>query len=948
MRGAWWRQIDDHPFTTDALYGGVAGVVLPLVTLAEMTGDARYATAARRAVRHLVDAAVPDGAGLTWDVAWDDREERVHHARFPGLYDGVTGIAWTLLTYGDARDDAEALAAGRRGLDAVVARLGPLAGGPSGTFVPGGALDVIAGSAGVVLALLDGHRVTGEGSYRDAAVAAADGLLAAAERTPQGWRWPSRIGGDRVYTGFSHGVAGIATALAQTYAATGEARFLAAAQEGARWLATTDLCVHDARGTAWRHDTTSSPDDRLWEGWCHGPAGTCRLHLLLYSLTGDPRALAVAEDGARYLLAATDPTKDRAASGFWAPSLCCGAAGVGTFLLDLARVTGNPAYTTHAAAIVGFLERTATRPTTDQACWSLSGQPEGKHGKLWHGTNLMTGQGGYVTFLGRFAQERHRLVREVLLPPDLAVPCAAPGARLLVAEVGSAAGKDGAAFHRSVRRLASYRGGAWVRLPDAPSADAVRDVVRAAHADALAIVAAPATIDANLHRRVLDGVARVDDDVFPDATWGYLTGADPDDVRAMLDRMGEVERDGLRPRAVALGIAHVDDLVAYPSTTEDGLTSTSVYLPTTDRRPDVRARVPAFLAHARGAGFVNFSGNGDPMRVWLFPDARNADPAQHWPFDPRRVVRDPSAAGLEGIGAAEFAGWDVTGAVLQFTTCHAGVPRHAVVAPDIVSTFGATGDVVRFYDLAPRESLCLTLLARAPAALLAPIGPNHGALGLVEACRLRWEDLTIGEAVRRGQVDVALHWRTAGRIPLVQWEDGRPDPAPRVPGNVMREGTLNRAVFGDPTFRPFAGMSPRRGSLRVTRAPTTDGFGATFTVQIERPTTLEDWNPYAGSEAAGDRLVAALPLAVGDGAPLTVTLRPLAPRLPAIARASWTVERRRAAPAVLHVMLEAPRRPLPAPSALWDAGGGYVSSPRSCGVWALWVRPLRARRTSSA
>jgi hypothetical protein len=418
VRGAWWPQLDAHPYTTDSLYGGVAGTVLSLMTLAEMTGDARYADAARRGVRHLIDAAVEAPGGLAWDVAWDDAQEQVHHARFQGLYTGAAGIAWVLLTYGDAFGDAEARGRRRRENDAA-SRHPPL---QAWTFWEAGSLDVIAGSAGIVTALLDAWRVTGEERFRAAAVAGAEGLLASAVREADGWSWPARIGDERVYTGFSHGVAGIGATLARTFVATGEARFLEGAREAARWLERPAVRVTDATGTAWRHHTTSKDGEPPREGWCHGPAGTCRLHLLLHSLTGEAGYLEAAEAGARWLLAHTDPSKDRGGSGFWSPSLCCGAAGVGAFLVDLARYTGKVEYLARAEGVVGFLDRVADRPAKGRACWSLSGRPEGKGGETYHGTCLMIGQGGYVTFLARLAQERRRIVREVFVPPDGVAP----------------------------------------------------------------------------------------------------------------------------------------------------------------------------------------------------------------------------------------------------------------------------------------------------------------------------------------------------------------------------------------------------------------------------------------------------------------------------------------------------------------------------------------------
>lgn len=915
VRGAWWREFDAHPFTTDALYGGVAGTVLSLMTLAEATGDDRYAAAARRGVRHLLDAAVETPEGLVWDVAWDDREEKVHRTRYPGLYTGGAGIAWVLLTYGDAFGDEEARRAGTRGMDAVIAAGAP-PGAARGLAWEGGSLDVISGAAGIVAALLDAWRVTTEEHFREAAVRGAEGLLAAAQRGEDGWSWPAQAGQERVYTGASHGVAGIGAVLARVHLATGDPRFLEAAEAAARWLDRPQVRVCEGDRCAWRHDSLSKPTDRLWEGWCHGPSGTCRLHLLLHSITGEARHREAAEAGARWILAQVDPSKDRSGSGFWSPSLCCGAAGVGTFLLDLHRCTGKAEHLAAASGILGWLDRIADRPKRGEACWSLSGRPEGKDGATWHGTCLMVGQGGYVTFFARLAQERARIVREVFLPPDMAAPGLPPGRREVVVEYGPGT----APFRRVARRLASYRGGERERLSDVARPDALRDLARRMRADALAIVLAPTTLDVNLNRRVLDAVCRLDDDPFPDATYGYLTGADPDHARALLDRMAAVEADGLAPRAVHYGVTpSFDDLVVYPpSPPEDGLSDVGVYLPLVEKLPKVRSVVPRALRQTAGAGVVAFSGNGDAMRVWLFDDRRNLEPARWWPYEPAKVLRDLDHPEMPGIGAADLDGWDLAGKVVWFSTCHSGEPSRTIVIGDVVATFGDTGRVVRFHDLKPGESLCLALLARAPAAYLAPVGANHGWLASVERRRAVRERLPVGEAIRRNQIDIALTYRVAGGIPLVQQTDGAPERHPEVTGAVMREGLLNRVLFGDPAFAPFAALPP--AAPLVTVATTPGAGGADVVVSVERADPLEAWDPFHGPDR-GERLVGSFPVP-SEGALASISLEATPPGGGPTA-GEWAIEVRRGRPPLVWFVLNAPAAPDPTPRALWRAGATF-------------------------
>ncbi len=726
------------------------------------------------------------------------------------------------------------------------------------------------------------------------------------------------MGGDRVYGGFSHGVAGVGTTLARTFAATGDERFLEGAREAARWLERPAMCLTDATGTAWRHDTKSKPEEPPREGWCHGPAGTCRLHLLLHSLTGEAKYLEAAEAGARWLLAHTDPTKDRAGSGFWAPSLCCGAAGVGLFLADLARYTGKPEYLARAEGVVGFLDRVADRPKKGRACWSLSGRPEGKGGETYHGTCLMIGQGGYVTFLARLAQEKRRVVREVFVPPDWAAAGQAPGRREVVVEWGAGAER----FHRSARRLASYRGAERERLADTTHPDALRDLFRRERADAAALFVAPETMDVNLNRRAIDASCRVDDDPFPDVALGWFTGSDPAHVRAMLDRMADVEAVGIVPKGTNFGIVSGgfdQPTVLPPGAPEDGIAWTHAYFPLVEKYPKVRAAVPKTLEAVAGAGVVEFGGNGDAMRVWLFSDRRNAEPAKWWPYDPARVLKDLDHREMPGIGAPDLASWDLAGKVVWFSTCHSGEPVRTAVWGDVVSTFGDTGRVVRFHELKPGEGLCTAILARAPAAFLAPVGPNHGWLALVERRRAVRERLSLGEAIQRGQAEVALADRAYGGIPLVEQKEGTPEAAPPFEGAIMRENVLNRVLYGDPLFRPFESLPPSPALLSIEKTasvPTSGGFE--LRLKVERVDALEWWDSFRKPER-GEHVVTSFALAVGEEVESVAVVG-----APEVTFGEWAIERRRGSPPLLWLGVNAARGEQSNDRRLWIAGKTIV------------------------
>ena len=169
---------------------------------------------------------------------------------------------------------------------------------------------------------------------------------------------------------------------------------------------------------------------------------------------------------------------------------------------------------------------------------------------------------------------------------------------------------------------------------------------------------------------------------------------------------------GRRDRAARHGLRHrVRRLSTKPTVLpaappEDGIAWTHAYFPLVETDPEVRAAVPKTLEAVAGAGLVEFGGNGDAMRVWLFSDRRNAEPAKWWPYDPARVLRDLDHPEMPGIGAKDLASWDLAGKVVWFSTCHSGAPTRTAVWGDVVSTFGDTGRLVRFHELgAGREPL---------------------------------------------------------------------------------------------------------------------------------------------------------------------------------------------------------------------------------------------------
>jgi hypothetical protein len=238
----------------------------------------------------------------------------------------------------------EALALLRQpGVDACVERL--LAMGPSDW---GHRNDATLGTA----SLVDGGLVaarSGVAAGLDLAAYGAELLMAEAEETPAGLNWlfvprrhvpPEGLDGGRPVEmpNWSHGLAGIAAALARAGTALARPDLVEAGRLGAEHLitlASPESLDHGGLAVPRRVPHKPVMDEYTWN-WCHGPAGTMALFEALHdagipSVAGEPPSSWVRRC-VRSLRTSGIP--ERRYPGFWDnDGRCCGTAGVGAAML---------------------------------------------------------------------------------------------------------------------------------------------------------------------------------------------------------------------------------------------------------------------------------------------------------------------------------------------------------------------------------------------------------------------------------------------------------------------------------------------------------------------------------------------------------------------------------------------------------------------------------------
>ncbi|WP_162844881.1 DUF4135 domain-containing protein [Pontivivens insulae] len=292
------ERFDICPMDTD-LYSGLAGPALFLTLLSKVTGEARFGEMALAAEQTLT-------AGLH-----QRHDTPMPSGGFAGPISGAYGLDRSAEIRGESTPPIAV---------SLAMALSPE------TLRSDRLLDIVGGSAGLILILLRLWRRTGHAGLLDRAEVAARVLHEHAESAKHRL-WELGQSG-RTLTGFSHGTTGISFALDRLRQArpspllddliTRASRFDADlfARSGGRWP--------DLRSAEATPETAGCPDQ-----WCHGSGGVALARCL------SPGTLPVTEDpnAAYERLAASIETQ--------LDDLCCGAMGQAMILDEAGRTLGR-------------------------------------------------------------------------------------------------------------------------------------------------------------------------------------------------------------------------------------------------------------------------------------------------------------------------------------------------------------------------------------------------------------------------------------------------------------------------------------------------------------------------------------------------------------------------------------------------------------------------------
>lgn len=291
----------------------------------------------------------------------------------PGLYVGLSGIAWALSELGL---EEEAIATMKTAYKSQLLFEG---------------CDVFYGCAGVGLASLYFWGRTKERCFLEQAKALGDHLLRTGLDDEEGLQWRNVDG--RCYYGYAHGASGIALFLLYLYKATQESKYLEYAQLGIeREIAGS---VERDGALTW---TRAPEDTTTFPYWRFGSSGVGSVLIRFYDALKIDRYRELAARATQY------------GSGRYTvtPGQCFGLTGIGELLLDMHQFTGDHSYLDEAYQVVRKL---------------LLYQINTERGTAFPGEDLMkisndlgTGSAGIGLFFSRFLKTGTRIFFDFEIP----------------------------------------------------------------------------------------------------------------------------------------------------------------------------------------------------------------------------------------------------------------------------------------------------------------------------------------------------------------------------------------------------------------------------------------------------------------------------------------------------------------------------------------------------
>ncbi|MBI1227764.1 MAG: hypothetical protein GC192_21195 [Bacteroidetes bacterium] len=304
-------------------YSGTSGIAFFLANLFTVSGERLHRQVAVEAMRQAL-SALPE----------------IEHGKL-GFHSGVTGIGFAAVHVGELLACPDLTEDGLKALTSL-----------DDLPFDGYTLDVVDGCAGAIPAVLSIARRYPSPKFDSLLDKMGKHLLETMEKEPSGYSWPTFPGAKSNLTGLAHGTSGIASALLELWAHTGDATYLN--------VATGGFAYEESHFVPEKKNWPDFRNYSDYEGlqmaeptgptcgcaWCHGAPGIGMARLRAFELTQNPSYRHFAEQ-------AVETTAESLDNGLMANfSLCHGVCGNADLLLYAADVLGDEALVSKAETAV--------------------------------------------------------------------------------------------------------------------------------------------------------------------------------------------------------------------------------------------------------------------------------------------------------------------------------------------------------------------------------------------------------------------------------------------------------------------------------------------------------------------------------------------------------------------------------------------------------------------
>jgi lantibiotic biosynthesis protein len=308
---------------SSSIYDGTAGIALFLAHLHRFTQDPIQKATFEAALNQALSGA-------------DRMDDRVK----PSFHSGLAGIAFACLEIGSLLGHDRLIQRGVRDLRGL------------GRIEPNDhAIDVISGSAGFIPVLIDAAHRFECGELVETAVNHGKHLVRLAVESEVGMSWDTaNMPGQPNLLGNAHGVSGIIVALLELFKLTGEQEFRETALAGLRYERHFFNAAHGNWPDLRLQDAAARSREPVFMlAWCHGAPGIGLSRLRAWQLLdGDATVLAEAET-AIWTTAAALAHPVVPGNGNYC--LCHGAGGNAELLLLAAQILGRSELRQQAEAV---------------------------------------------------------------------------------------------------------------------------------------------------------------------------------------------------------------------------------------------------------------------------------------------------------------------------------------------------------------------------------------------------------------------------------------------------------------------------------------------------------------------------------------------------------------------------------------------------------------------